>query len=56
MAHRSPLFPLMLLMLTAVAWVALARSVSAADFSPRTNLVQAILSEDLAEQTQLIQS
>jgi urea transport system permease protein len=45
----------MLLMLTAVAWVALARSVSAADFSPRTNLVQAILSEDLAEQTQLIQ-
>ena len=45
----------MLLMLTAVAWVALARPVSAADFSPRTNLVQAILSEDLAEQTQLIQ-
>ena len=45
----------MLLMLTVVAWVALARPVSAADFSPRTNLVQAILSEELAEQTQLIQ-
>ena len=45
----------MLLMLAAVASVALNRSASAADSAPRTNLVQAILSEDLAEQTQFIQ-
>ena len=42
-------------MLAAVACVALAGTVCAADSAQRTNLVQAILSEDLAEQTQLLQ-
>ncbi len=38
-----------------MTWVALTPRVLAADSIRRTNLVQAILSEDLAEQTQLLQ-
>src|SRR5882672_4932272 len=55
MAHRSPPLRLMAVMLAAAAWLALAQPVPAAEPSQRTNLVQAILSEDLAEQTQLLQ-
>jgi len=46
----------MAVMLAAAAWLALAQSVSAADASQRANLAQAILDENLAEQTRLLQS
>jgi urea transport system permease protein len=55
MAHRSPPLPLMAVMLAAAAGFILPRHSSAAEPSQRTNLVQAILSEDLVEQTQLLQ-
>jgi urea transport system permease protein len=42
-------------MLAALAWFAPVRQVFAAENAQRSNLVQAILSEDLAEQTQLLQ-
>jgi urea transport system permease protein len=44
-----------MVILAAAVWVALTQPASAADSAHRTNLVQAILSEDLAEQTQLLQ-
>jgi len=55
MAHRSPFLPLMAVMLAASAWLAPVSLLAAADNSHRANLVQAILSEDLAAQTQLLQ-
>ena len=55
MAHHLPSFRLIVAGLAAVAWLAPVRQLSGAENAQRTNLVQAILSEDFAEQRKLLQ-
>src|SRR5580765_6637681 len=55
MAHHLPCFRLIVAGLAAVAWLAPVRQLSGAENAQRTNLVQAILSEDFPEQRKLLQ-